>query len=202
MATRFYIVPSVSIFGPAGEQRFPKYVSALTGNFGPLFYGFQPVFLVACDLTPAQDASVVANADVFAYPFNLDTNISGGAIASTRNAHEAFFIPAQDIPVTYRLMARYVAGLFTYMQRLQFVVAARTGSNQLVIDTGAKLNVQFGTLPVENQGDVINAAQSLGYDTSFIVGTSQIRAILKVFADGWRNESFFFQVGPGNLFVL
>jgi hypothetical protein len=202
MATRFYILPSVSIFGPAGEQRLPKYVSALTPNIGALFYGWQPVFLVACDLTPAQDASVVANADVFAFPFNLDTAISGGAITSTRSAHESFFIPAQDIPATYRLMARYDSGLFTYMQRLQLVVATRTGVNQVVIDTGAKLNVQFGTLPAANQGDIINAAQSLGYDTSFIVGTSQVRAILKVFADGWRNESFFFQVGPGNLIVL
>jgi hypothetical protein len=187
MAFRLYIVPA--IVHPQLNTRFPKHFTAIS-DWAGMDYGHNPTFLVAADLTPAQDTALVANADVFGFPFNLDTGISGGAITSVRNIHEAFLIPAQVIPATYRLMARYDAGLFQFMGRLAAVIAARTGTNEVVIDTAAKLNVQFGTLPVENQGDVLEAASQLGYDTSFIVSTTQIRAILKVFGDAWGNESF------------
>lgn len=149
-------------------------------------YGFQPLFLTAADLTPAEDAAIVANADVFAFPFNLDTNIQGGAVNATRTDHEDRGIPLQNVPGTYRLLARYDAGLFAYMQRLNVVLG-----NEVFVDTSAKLNTQWSSIPVDPyQTALLAAAASLGYDTSFITGTTQIRAILKAWADAWGNQPF------------
>jgi hypothetical protein len=191
MAFRLYILPLVADatkYPPGG--RWPKYIKDLSVSWAGMDYGHNPTMMVAADLLPAQDTALVANADVFAFPFNLDTAITGGAINSTRSALEAFFIPAQDIESTYRLQARVVGGLFQYMGRLAFVIAQRTGQNQVVIDTAEKLNIQFSSLPVENQGDLLSAAASLNIDTSFITGTTQLRAILRTFANFWGSKQF------------
>jgi hypothetical protein len=185
MAFRLYITPAIGA-GIPGDGRRPKYVSALPAvAWAGMDYGFNPLFLVAADLTAPQDASVVANADVFAFPFDLDTNITGGAITTTRNVHEAFLIPLQSVPATNRLLARYDAGLFQYMQRLNVVLG-----NEVLIDNGAKLNIQWQNIPANVQTAALEAAQSLGYDTSFITGTTQLRAVLKVWADAWGNKQF------------
>jgi hypothetical protein len=173
------------------DPRRPKYIHELNSpGAGYYDYGFQPVFLVAADLTPAQDAAVVANADVFGFPFNLDTNISGGAINATRDTHEAFLIPLQTVPATYRLLGRYDGGLFRYLQRVRFYLGP-----DLLIDTATKLNIQWSTVPVNPyQNAILQAAQSFGYDTSFIQPTTQVRAILKNFADQWGAQPL--KIGP------
>jgi hypothetical protein len=189
MAFRLYLTPAV--LGPIANSRVPKYIFDLKSPGAGFYdYGFQPLFLVAADLTPAQDAAVVANADVFGFPFNLDTNISGGAINSTRDVHEAFLIPLQTVPATYRLLGRYDGSLFRYFQRLRSFL----GPN-LLIDTAAKLNIQWSTVPVDPyQNAIIQAAQSFGYDTSFIQPTTQVRAVLKNFADQWGTQPL--NIGP------
>jgi hypothetical protein len=200
MAIRYYITPTVAAHG---FGRTPKYIIEYIFQFGVpwggMDYGFQPIYLVAADLSAAQDAAVVANSDVFAFPFNLTTSVGGGNVTSAQTALETALIPAQWVngAMVWRDVARIVAGMFQYMIRLQVVHAARTGGNTLIVDTSAKLNVQFGTLPVEIQGDILNAAQSLGYSTAGITSTTQLRAILKLLADQWGNETF--HLGPFNL---
>jgi hypothetical protein len=182
MAFRLYIVPAIGSGTPINPRR-PKYFDGF--RYSGMDYGFQPIFLVAADLTAPQDAAIVANADVLAFPFDLDTAISGGAINTTRNAHEALLIPLQTVPATNRLLARYDGGLFQYMQRLNVILG-----NEALIDNSAKLNVQWQSIPANVQTAALEAAQSLGYDTSFIVGTTQLRAILKVWADAWGAQPF------------
>jgi hypothetical protein len=187
MAYKLYIVPAIGGGGGTQDARRPKYIHALQPPGAWMDYGFQPIFLCGVDLSPANDAAVVANADVFAFPVDLDTNISGGAINATRNTHEAFLIPLQSVPATYRLLARYDAGLFQYMQRLHGMLG-----NQILIEDSAKLNIQWQSIPINTQTAMLNAAQSFSYDTAFITNTTQLRAILKVWADAWGNKVFQF----------
>jgi hypothetical protein len=187
MAYKLYIVPAIGGGGGTQDARRPKYIHALQPPGAWMDYGFQPIFLCGVDLSPANDAAVVANADVFAFPVDLDTNISGGAINATRNTHEAFLIPLQSVPATYRLLARYDAGLFQYMQRLHGMLG-----NQILIEDSAKLNIQWQSIPINIQTAMLNAAQSFSYDTAFITNTTQLRAILKVWADAWGNKVFQF----------
>jgi hypothetical protein len=77
--------------------------------------------------------------------------------------------------------------MFQFMQRLNGVIGF-----SVVIDANAKLNVQFSALTAGQQNAILVSAQSLGYDTSFIAPNTQLRAILKTFADAWGNETFHF----------
>lgn len=189
MAFRLYLVPQIGT-GDARDQRRAKYISALGVPYTAMDFGFQPVFLVAADLSPANDAAVVANADVFAFPFDLQATISGGAVNQRKTRLEDFFIPGDGVTngMTEQACARYVAGLFQFMQRLNFVLG-----NEVFVDTLAKLNIQWSTVPIDPyQNAILQTAQSLGYDTSFIQSNTQVRAILKNFADQWGAKPFHF----------
>jgi hypothetical protein len=196
MANRIYIVPAAP--GPAPNTLVPKYIFALNVNMSPIYYGANPTFLVGADLTTAQDTAVIANADVFAFPFNLQATIAGGAVNARKAALEAAprLIPGDGVVagMTEQACARYVAGLFQFVQRLQGVLG-----NEVFIDTSAKLNVLWNTIPaVPYQNAILEAAASLNYSTTFITGTTQLRVILRNFSEQWGNESF----NLGNGFII
>jgi hypothetical protein len=144
------------------------------------------------DLTPANDAAVVANADVFAFPFDLDATISGGAVNARKARFEDFFIPGDGVVngMTERACGRYVGGLFLFMMTLRQYLGAT-----VFIDTLAKLNVLWNTVPVDPfQTAILAAAHDpiLNFDTSFIQPTTQVRAILRNFADQWSGREIRF----------
>jgi len=186
MAFRLYIVPQV--FGSMEGQtaRVPKYFFP-NFRWAGMDYGFQPIYLVAADLAPADDAAIIANSDVVAFPFDLATTVGGGqALTNARNALEAALIPAQWVAAssTWSEVARTVAGMFQFMQRLNFVLG-----NTVVIDTSAKLNVQWSSIPTDTQNAIISAAQSLGY-TFNPQPNDQLRTLLKNLADQWGSRAF------------
>jgi hypothetical protein len=185
MAYRLYITPAIGGGTGIQDPRRPKYFSGF--RWAGMDYGFQPLYLVAADLLPADDAAIIANADVFAFPFNLDVTLSGGQANSARDAFELVFIPAQwvNATLTWRQIARTVAGMFQFMQRLNFTLG-----NTVLIDDSTKLNVQWSAVPVNIQTAMLQAAADLGYNTSFISPNTQIRIILKEFADQWGARPF------------
>lgn len=185
MAYRLYIAPAIGA-GTMTNPRRPKYFTGLP--YAAFDYGFQPLFLVASDLSVADDAAIVANADVFAFPFNLAPNLTNNQVTSASTAFETAFIPAQWVNAsqTWRQVARTVAGMFQFMQRLHGVLGS-----VIVIDQSTKLNVQFNSLdPVIRQG-ILDAAASLGYSTN-IAGNTQLRQVLKDLADQWGEKEFIF----------
>ena len=192
MAFRLYLVPAIGA-GTSQDPRRAKYLSALGVAYGAMDYGFQPVFIAGADLSPANDASVVANADAFGFPFDLSPQLSGGDANVASNALESFFIPANWITgsLTWLEVARTTLGMFQYLQRLNGTI----GNVVLLDGTGNKtLNTQFNQIDPTIQAGIINAAGSLGYDTNFIQNNTQVRAIIKNFADQWGNKPFIF--GP------
>jgi hypothetical protein len=192
MAFRLYLVPAIGT-GTQQDPRRAKYLSAMSGYSGGMDYGFQPVFLTAADLSPANDAALVANADVFGFPVDLSGQLSGGDANTASAALESFFIPANWITgsLTWLEVARTIAGMFQYLQRLNGTI----GNVVLLDGTGNKtLNTQFNQIDPTIQAGIISAAQSLGYDTSFIQNNTQVRALIKNFADQWGQKPFIF--GP------
>lgn len=196
MAFRLYLVPDIGTppYDTMATGRRPKYIYDLRPPGGWYPYGWNPVFLCGVDLTPAQDAAVVANADVFAFPFDLDLTISGGAVNPRRARFEDFLIPGDLVSngITERQCGRGVGGLFQFMQKLNEDLRARGIGNQAFIDTLAKLNFQWSTIPSDYQDAVLDAAGYFGYDTSFIVPNIQVRAILKNFSDQWGDRPLTF----------
>ena len=186
MAFRLYITPVTGSGTTPRDPRRPAYISDLGVRWAGMDYGAQPIYLVAADLTSADDASVTAHADVFAFPFDLGGSVGGGNVTTAQNALEAAFIPAQWVngAMQWGQVARTVAGMFQFMQRLNFYLG-----NEVVIDTSAKLNIQWQTLPSNIQQAIINAAASLNYVFN-PQPTDQLRALLKNLADQWGNRAF------------
>ena len=190
MANRLYIVPAIGT-GTVTDRRRPKYIADQGFTWGGMDYGAQPIFLVGANLTPAQDAAIVANADVTAFPFDLTTNVGGGGVQDARAALEAALIPAQFVngAMSWNQVARTVAGMFQFMQRLAFYL-----NNEVILESTDHLNVQWQNVPARIQQGILDTAQSLGYDASFISPTTQVRALIENFSNQWGDKGF--SVGP------
>lgn len=185
MAYRLYITPAVG--DPFGEfGRRPKYFDGLT--WAGYDYGFQPVYMVASDTTPAQDSSITANADVYALPLNLDSNMSGGQINQARSALEnTFLIPAQWVsaPLTGRGLARMCASIFGYMGALNVTLG-----NEVLIDNTTKLNIQWQTIPLDPyQTAMMQAAMNLNYVFN-PQPTDQLRKIMEDLANQGKDKPY------------
>ncbi len=193
MAFRLYLVPAIGTGSPTDSRR-PKYFDGLAFNAtrNQMDFGFQPVFLVCCDLiNQADHDSIAAQADAFVFPVDLSPQMGGAAAATANILETRYFIPANWLTgsLTWLETTRAICGMFQYMQRLNGVIG-----NVVVFDgTGNKtLNTQFNQIDPAVQTAITQAAQSLGYSTAFIAGNTQVRAILKNFADQWGNKPFIF----------
>jgi len=184
---RLYITPSLGT-GSDEDRWRPAYFDGVAK--AAMYYGGQMLFLVAADLTPAQDAAIIANADVIVFPFDLSTTIGGANLQNARNALEAALIPAQWVNATdtWLHVARMVGGMFQYMQRLWYYLPT------LLVDSSAKLNTQWSSIPVDPyQTAILAAAASLNY-TINPAPNDQLRVILESLAGQWGNKPF--QLGP------
>jgi hypothetical protein len=197
MAFRLYITPAIGNGNSNEPQPWtnttgpyrPKYFDGL--RYSGIHYGFQPTYLVGADLPGATDTAIAANADVFAFPFNLQATLSNAQATNARAAFAAALIPEQwvNASMLWLQVARTVAGMFAFMRRLAAVIAARTGQPVVFIDASSKLNIQFGSLPVENQQDILAAASSLGHSIN-VAPNTQLRQVLKDLADQWASTPF------------
>lgn len=190
MSFRLYLTPQIGT-GTATDPWRPKYFDGFAKS--GMRYGFQPVFLVAADLLPADDAAVLANADAFGFPLDLSPQLTGGQQTTASNALESFFIAANWITgsITWLTVARTTCGMFQFMQRLYGIL----GPVILLDGTSNKtLNTQFNQIPANVQQAIFQASADFGYDAGFIQNNTQVRAIFKGFADQWGSKPFIF--GP------
>lgn len=188
MAFRLYLVPAIGA-GTMLDPRRAKYFQELGAAYTSMDFGFQPVFIACADLSTANDAAVTANADVFAFPFDLAPQISGDQ-NTLGTALEAKNIPAHWLTgaFTWLEAVRTVLGMFQFAQRLNGVI----GNIVLIDETNRTLNTQWNAIPADIRSGILTAASSLRYDTSFIANNTQVRAILKNFADQWSSRPFIF----------
>ena len=184
MAFRLYIVPEIGT-GTGRDPRRPKYFDGK--RWAGMDYGFQPVFLVAADLTGPEHTTLVANADVIAFPADLTGNLTAGQVTTARDACEQIFIPGGWIntSLTWREVARTVAGMFQFMQRLNIV----WGNNRL-IDVTEHMDREFQSLSAGLRTALLASATSLGYSSAGLQPTTTVRAILKNLADQWGDQTF------------
>jgi hypothetical protein len=191
VAFRLYLVPSIGT-GIFPDARRAKYFKDDLGvPYASMDYGFQPVFIVGADLSPADQAFIDAQPDASSFPANLDVPLSAGEATNASTLLESFFIPAHWVTaaLTWRETARITCGMFQYFQRVNGIL----GSVILLDGTSNKtLNTQWQVIPVNIQQGLLEAARSLGYDTSFIANNTQVRAIIKNFSDQWGSKPFIF----------
>lgn len=186
MAWRLYQIPITGSGTNHTDPRRPKYVVEAGVPWAMMDYGAIPWALVAADVTNPQHNALAGNADVTAFPTNLQGTI-GGNLNTVVNALEAARLPAGWVAAsdTYATVARTVAGLMQFAQRY----TAISGGQELV-PSSINLNTQFGSLSQQRQDDLLATANSLGYSTAGLQATTTLRAILKNLADQWGARPF------------
>lgn len=149
-------------------------------------YGFINIALLwAVDITPADDAFLKAQTDVYAFPANLDAQITDKA------RMDVFFEPI-NVPTdwltpssTYRQFLRSMAGLMQFNQRYG---AISTG--QSLLGNGITLNSNWNGLSAQQKSWFNQTVASFGY-TYTVSGNPKLRTLSKQAGDLWGSQPFF-----------
>ena len=180
-----YLMP-ITGAGTRVDARTAKYNSTLA-PFGwtMLDYGHEPVALVYSPTDAATDATLTAFADVVRIPDNLDALLTVGQVTAVQNWLEARNLPALWLDTTFTIRAalRIILGAFQFMQRFTGIHGGTR-----IFGGAVTLSSTFASLPAGARQDLLDTANSFGYDTSSLSGASTLRQILKVMADQWGNQ--------------
>lgn len=171
----FFLLPMEGA-GTKADPRREKYIPAL--GVARAIVDHDDVAVVWADTSPAQEAVLVLNPDVFLVPA-LDQQI---ALTATQNALETFNIPAQWVTagMTYREVLRGIIGMAQLIQRTQGL--------GVKFRLAGKLDRTIGSLAANVQQVLADAADSMGLDRSNVTGATTVRSALwilgKQFLDG------------------
>jgi hypothetical protein len=188
MTIRLYLLPietgtylGRSVRGPAyfafpGDPTPPALVEA---RWEMRDYGFEPVALLAADVTPEQHDLLAAQLDVAAIPEDLNRIVGSGALATVQAELETRGLPGDAVTsgTTYRAIVRGILAIFALSQRYGVL----TGGERL-LPAGIDLDTQLSAMSAENRQALIQACDELGYDRTEITLSSTIRDCLKKIA--------------------
>jgi hypothetical protein len=191
---KIYLVP----LQVTGNLRHPKYFAVPRFGIGGIEcdranmdYGFFPYFLVfAKDITPADHAVLILNADVYVFPDNLDQPISDQNI-------DVFFeginIPTDWLTpsTTYRELLRNTAGLFQVNQAYGAVAAAATGTQNSIFDNGRTLESNWNSLSAQEKGWFNAAMQQVMPGAPTVIGNPKLRSLAKQAGSLWSNKPLY-----------
>jgi hypothetical protein len=170
MAVRFYLCPIETITDARGRtvRRPAYYTAAGISRIEMNDYGNEPTCLLAADVTPAQHTALVANADVSAFPVDLDSLV-GANLATVKTALESKNLPADDVTANtpYRIILRWIIAIFSI-----------TTSSPL-FDGVVTLDTTLGQLTATQRAELKASAESSGYSTAGLTLQSTIREALR-----------------------
>lgn len=189
MAVRFYIIPLEVVADGPFTRRGPKYLTwpqdpdppaLITGvNWEIRDFGLQPTALAAIDVTPAQNTSLSAQADVITVPANLDNNVGAGNLATVRSKLESIGIPGDAIAAgtDYRQILRGIIAIFAIAQRFDGMQGGAIFAGNRTLDT------PLSDLSAAVRQKLQDAATDLVYSYAGITIASTIRDVLKTLAN-------------------
>jgi hypothetical protein len=182
-ACHLYIVPQIGT-GSGGDAYRPKYAGDLPVSWSGIRYGREGFWLVAADVSTAQDNAATAQPDVIRLPDNLDLTI-GVNLTTVQNRLEAINIPSGWVSagMTYRSVLRTVVHMMFFFQRFLSVNKVYTA----FLSGAVSLDTTFNSLSATNKKRIQDTAASFGIDTSGI-SSSTLRQILKAVADTFQDR--------------
>lgn len=194
MAQRFYLLPRVGTGTPKVDPFRPKYARDLGMVFRALPYGREPLFLAVLDLSPSDHATLVANADVAAFPADLDQFVRTATLASIQNTLESANLPGQWVAADihkFSTVLKRVRRCFDFAQRFKKIGRAR------LFPAGITLGTEFRDLPQARRQALQDVAADFGtLDPGTLRPASTMRDILTEYS------AQFSQVDPFPDFVL
>lgn len=184
MTVRFYLLPLIGDGVSVKSALRPKYAAdwaidhpgvGLRSEWKE--FAREGTYLVAADVTVAQNTEISGNADVITIPANLDSQI-GAALATVQSKLDALNIPSDWVQSTntYRDVLRVVIKVFRLINRFN----AQQKVNFFA--SGVTLNTQINQLNAAQRNALTQAAQSFGLDAGGITPTMQIRQALRIVA--------------------
>lgn len=182
MALRLYLMPMVTTVINGKTIKQPAYESVLAGRGDRMDLGDEPWVLIVVDLSDAEDALIVANADVTAIAVStLDTALTGGQANAIQTRLESMNIPAGWVSggMTRRFLLGKVIRMAQVWQRLE---GLRQEGGSL-FGGGVTLNSTFSSLSAPVQQFLRDAAASFAVDTAPFTGATTIRVFFKACAD-------------------
>lgn len=179
-------MPRVSVQTTRGPVLKEKYWT-ITENYGlraRFDYGDEPWCLMGIDsVSVGDDTALVANADVFKLPDNLDQTMGSTANRNrARNALEAVNMPGNWIATsdTYREVVRFIGALCQYM----LCYTGHYGVATLFTGT-VSLATTYGSLPQDQRDALLGCTQYFNLSTSTLTGANTLRTILKAVGDDY-----------------
>ena len=187
---KFYLIPIESVTVGETTMRGPKYFkwggnpAGITCRWSMMDYGFVPsALLLAHDISDIDHAALILNADVFAFPDNLDAPVVPNSVTT--------FFAAINLPTdwlvsstTYRELLRQVAGMMQFNQRYGGISGGHS------IFENATLSTRLRQMTVQEQAWFLATVDSFGYDSSTISTNSQLSLLVKQAANYWSGQSF------------
>jgi hypothetical protein len=151
-------------------------------------YGDIDQAIMCTYISAADHATVSANSDVLALPVHIDTTMSAGAVSAAQTFLETYNIPANWINTgdTYRATLRITTAFFLFMQRTTGILGHG------ITLPGNWANLTMANVPVDIRDAMAAAADSFGYDYSWVTDSTTVRQVLKGMADAWGTQPILF----------
>lgn len=194
MPFRLYVVPTTT---NAKGSIVPKYFGdgTISATWSANGYGDEPWTVVGADLSNADDATLVAAADVKTLPFDLSPQLTAPQVSNIQTFLENANIPAGWVSTadSWAAVVRGVLGMFAFLQRYAAVYASANGTAAPSIFLGGvTLNTTFGSLPVAVRNAMTATATDQGISTSGLAAGTTLRVILRFVADNYSARPYDF----------
>lgn len=180
----YYLLPIETI----DNGRGPKYFSwrfsqsGIDTKWSMMDYGFvDSALLFAPVITPADHAVLMLNADVFAFPENLDAPVVDPSIDQffeDLNLPTDWLTPA----TTYRELLRQVAGMMQFNQRYGVISGGHS------IFESANLDTRLRRMTAEEEAWFMVNWRSFGFDSGAINTNTRLRQLVKQTGDFWADK--------------
>jgi len=184
----YYLLPIILLLKPWGaEVRVPKYFGdgTITAQWTMMDYGFvDTALLYSGDISPADQAFLEAQADVYSFPADLDTPVNK---AEAEPLFEAVNIPTDWLTpsTSNRELMRQTAGMMQFNQRYGGI----SGGGSIFDD--ADLSTRLRQMTAEEEEWFYLTAESFGIDRNLINRNSQLRQLVKSAGDIWAGQTFY-----------
>lgn len=193
---RLYLVPSEAIQPPESDTTYfgPKYFAwrspAVSGSgslpkLGQRDYSFVNCYIVLADLSQADHDALILNADVFAFPVDLDQSIAAADIAPLRTIFEGFNVPTDWLTPanTYRELVRQMYGIVKFAGKFAVIAAELGYPSQTFLFNSVDLDTRYRDFPVGTQEIFEATVAWYGIDPGLIKPNSTMRQMLKLASD-------------------
>jgi len=195
---QIYLLPiEVVIEADGTEQRGPKYLTWRydpdppgidTGPRSMRDYGFvDSAVVLVHDMLPANHTLLIQNADVFAFPTNLDQPVPVGSVDQ---AFEGIHLPTNwmNPSTSYRELLRQTLGMFFYNIRYGEISAQDLITDAASIFDNATLETRLRDMAAQEQTWFLATAASYGISPGSINTNQKLRTLVKQAGNLWAGQ--------------